>query len=841
MGNTWMASTEEISSSNEELLARDDEVQDRNAELHQSIAELTNLLCSVQVPIVLLGPDLRIRQLTPTAEKVFCLVRSDVGRPISDIELNIDVPDLEGLAAQVIHTASAIEQEVQDKRGRWYSLRIRPYRTLENKIDGAVLMLVDVDNLKRAEEAWHRSEQRLAADLAGMTRLQEVSTLLLQASDARELLLEIVDAAIAVTGADMGNIQLLDRDSDALKIVAHRGFEGPFLEFFNAVHGGQSACGTAMRTGKRVIIEDIAASPVFVGTAALEVMLAAGARAVQSTPLVSRSGRLVGMLSTHYRAPRRPTDRDLHLVDLLARQAADCIERTQAEEMLLASESRFRLLVEAAPNAMIMVARDGKIGLVNKQVETLFGYAREELLGKPIEILVPRRFRAMHPVYRDRFFAEPKARPMGAGRDLFGLRKDGSEVPIEIGLNPIQTPEGLTTLASIIDITERKRLEESLRQRVGELAEADRNKNEFLAILAHELRGPLSPIRNGLHILRQPNVDGSTIGRVKTLMEQQVRNLARLVDDLLDVARITQGTIRLQKETMDLAGVVDRAVESVRPLIERERHRLLVSLPQEPVHLEADPTRLEQVLVNLLHNAAKFTQTDGHIWLTAQRDNAEIVVFVRDTGIGIAPELLPRVFDMFAQEDRALGCSQSGLGIGLNLVRRLVELHGGSVQARSDGAGKGSEFVVRLPALPAQWPKPSEPPPEQEPAGRRRLRVLVVEDEPAVEEMLVMLLRLWGHAVQAVHDGPGALAVAPTFRPQVVLCDIGLPGMNGYQLARHLRQQLALNKLVLIAITGYGQEEDQRRAREAGFDHHLAKPVDPVPFEKLLASVVDAC
>jgi PAS domain S-box-containing protein len=840
MGNTWMASTEEIPSSNEELLALDDEVQNRNAELHQSNAELTNLLSSVQIPIVLLGPDLRIRRLTPTAEKAFCLVRSDVGRPISDIKLNIDVPDLEGLAAQVIHTASAMEQEVQDRRGRWYSLRIRPYRTLKNKIDGAVLMLVDVDSLKRAEEAWHQSEQRLAAELAGMTRLQEVSTQLVQASDPAGLLLEIVDAAIAVTGADMGNIQLLDRDTGALKIVAHRGFGRAFLEFFNAVHGGKGACGTAMQTGKRHIIEDVAASPVFVGTAALEVMLAAGARAVQSTPLVCRSGRLVGMLSTHYRTPRRPTDRDLHLVDLLARQAADCIERTQAEEMLLASESRFRLLVDAAPNAMLMVARDGKIGLVNKQVETLFGYAREELLGQPIEILVPQRFRAMHPVYRESFFAEPKARPMGAGRDLFGLRKDGSEVPIEIGLNPIHTPEGLVTLASIIDITERKRLEESLHQRVGELAEADRNKNEFLAILAHELRGPLAPIRNGLHILRQPHVDGSTIGRVKTLMEQQVRNLVRLVDDLLDVARITRGTIRLQKETIDLAAVVSRAVESVRPLIERERHQLLVSLPQEPVHLEVDPTRLEQVLVNLLHNAAKFSKADGRIWLTAQRDRGEIVVLVRDTGIGITPELLPRVFDMFAQEDRALGRSRGGLGIGLTLVRRLVELHGGSVGAHSEGAGKGSEFVVRLPALPAQWPQSSEPPLEQEPAGGRRLRVLVVEDEPAVAEMLVMLLELWGHAVQAVHDGPAALAAAPTFRPQVVLCDIGLPGMNGYHLARHLRQQGALNKLVLIAITGYGQEEDQRRAREAGFDHHLTKPVDPAAFEKLLASVVDA-
>jgi PAS domain S-box-containing protein len=700
--------------------------------------------------------------------------------------------------------------------------------------------LCDIAERKRAEEALRESEKRLAAELAGITRLQEVSTQLVRTSDVATLLLGIVDAAIAVTGADMGNMQLLDRESGALKIAAHRGFGAPFLEFFDAVHDGQASCGTALQSGKRVIIEDVAASPIFAGTPALEVMLAAGARAVQSTPLVSRSGHLVGMLSTHYRAPHMPADRDLRLLDLLARQAADCIERMQAEEMLLASEARFRMVVEAAPNAMIMVRRDGKITLVNQQVEALFGYARAELLGQPIERLVPERFRAKHPFYRDSFFAAPRVRPMGAGRDLFGLRKDGSEVPIEIGLNPIQTPEGMFTLASIIDISERKRLLEDLRQRVGDFAEADRIKNEFLAMLAHELRGPLAPIRNGLHILREPNVEGSTIERVKSIMDQQVRNLTRLVDDLLDVSRITRGTIRLQKETIDLATVVGHAVESVRPLIELGRHELLVSLPQQPVHLEADPTRLEQVLTNLLHNAAKFTEPGGHIRLTAERDNAEVVVCVRDSGIGIAPELLPSIFDMFTQAGRTLDRSQGGLGIGLALVRRLVELHGGSVRAHSDGPGKGSDFRVRLPALLLQRLEPSPPPPQPEPAKRRTLRILVVEDELAVAEMLVMLLKLWGHTVQAVRDGPAALAAAPTFHPEVVLCDIGLPGLNGYRVARQLRQQEGLNKSVLTAITGYGQEEDQRRAREAGFDHHMTKPVDPFALEKLLSCLVDA-
>jgi PAS domain S-box-containing protein len=731
--------------------------------------------------IVMLGQDLRIRRFTPMAEKTFNLIRTDVGRPISDIKLNIDVPDLEQLVVQVIDTVSAKEQEVQDKQGRWYSLRIRPYRTLENKIDGAVLVLVDVHTLKRAEEARRESEERLN---------------------------------LAMQGVGMGT---WDLDAQTGKVVwSETRFR---LLGYEPVPGGEA---TMEMWRCRIHPDD------------REGVLEAFERAGRERSVFCAEHRIIRAdngqvvwLSAFGRYFYNERGEALRFAGV----SFDITERKRAEE-------RFRLVVEAAPNAMIIVGRDGKLSLVNKQVETLFGYAREELLGHPVEILVPERFRAKHPGYRDSFFADPKARPMGAGRDLFGVRKDGSEVPLEIGLNPIQTPEGLFTLASIIDITERKRLLEDLHKRVGELADADRIKNEFLAMLGHELRGPLAPIRNALHILRMPKVEGSTIERVKSIMEQQVRNLTRLVDDLLDVSRITRGTIQLQKEKIDLAAVVGHAVESVRPLIELERHELLVSLPQEPVHLEADPTRLEQILTNLLHNAAKFTEAGGQIWLTAQRDNAEVVVCVRDTGIGIAPELLPSIFDMFTQAGRTLDRSQGGLGIGLALVRRLVELHGGSVRAHSNGPGKGSEFVVRVPALPPQRPEPSKPPPEQEPAKGRTLRVLVVEDDLAVAEMLVMLLELWGHTVQAVHDGPAALAAAPTFRPEVVLCDIGLPGMNGYQLVPQLRQQEGLSKSVLVAMTGYGQEEDRRHAQEAGFDHHMTKPVDPAALEKLLTSLV---
>jgi signal transduction histidine kinase len=397
--------------------------------------------------------------------------------------------------------------------------------------------------------------------------------------------------------------------------------------------------------------------------------------------------------------------------------------------------------------------------------------------------------------------------------------------------------------ALLVEIGERKQAEAALRasesrfrQLADALKDADRHKDEFLAMLAHELRNPLAPIRNGLHILRMPKVDAPTTERVQVMMEQQVRNLTRLVDDLLDVSRITRGKIQLRKETIDVAAVIRNAVETVRPLIDLSKHELSVSLPDEPLFVEADPTRVEQIVTNLLSNAAKYTEPGGSIWLSAERVKSEVVVRVRDTGIGIPDELMPRIFDMFTQADRTLDRSQGGLGIGLTLVRQLVELHGGSVLAHSKGVGKGSEFMIRLPALVRQEPESPQPPKPAKPAKKETLRVLVVEDEAAVAEMLVMLLKLWGHAVRGVHDGHAALAALADFSPEIVLCDIGLPGMDGYELAGRVCQEKGASKPVLVAITGYGQEEDQRRARKAGFDYHMTKPVDPTALKELLAN-----
>jgi two-component system CheB/CheR fusion protein len=376
-----------------------------------------------------------------------------------------------------------------------------------------------------------------------------------------------------------------------------------------------------------------------------------------------------------------------------------------------------------------------------------------------------------------------------------------------------------------MDVTERRRLAEELEVRAHELATTDRRKDEFLAMLAHELRNPLAPLSAALSLLREPASDRD---RVLAIADRQMQQLARLVDDLLDASRITQGKIALRAEPVWLADVVGRAIESAKPAIEARGQVFRVDLPPEPVRLHADPARLAQVIANLLDNAAKYTPDGGFVGLSAERDRDEIVLHVRDTGAGLAPELLPNVFDLFVQGDRSLDRPHGGLGIGLTIVRRLVELHGGRVEARSAGAGMGSEFVVRLPALPAladatlaprDAPAPSGPP-------TTGLKVLVVEDNRDAAEVLATVVGLWGHEVRTAFDAPAALHMLDGWKPDVILSDLGLPRMDGYELARRLREPSARCGAVLIALSGYGREEDKRATRDAGFDHHFVKPPD---------------
>ncbi|HEX3127377.1 MAG TPA: ATP-binding protein [Thermoanaerobaculia bacterium] len=381
-----------------------------------------------------------------------------------------------------------------------------------------------------------------------------------------------------------------------------------------------------------------------------------------------------------------------------------------------------------------------------------------------------------------------------------------------------------------------------LQRRADELAAAERRKDQFLAMLAHELRNPLAPIRNAVELMRQVETNDPSFQSSREMVERQVKHLARLVDDLLDVSRINQGSIRLRKEVVDLGTIVQRAVEATRSLIDSRGHGLTVDLPPDLVRLEADPTRLEQVIANLLNNAAKYTMPGGHIHVQASQDGSEAVVRVRDNGIGVPPDVLDRVFEPFVQSEGSLARSEGGLGIGLTLVRSLVEMHGGSVEAHSPGLGQGSEFTVRLPArVPAEKPvvlaeMPSMPHADA-PFPARGLRVLVVEDNVDAAESLAALLRLWGHEVRVVHDGLTAIDEARRQHPEVVLLDIGLPGLDGYEVAKRLRQDVEMDGALLVAMTGYGQPDDRRRSREAGIHHHFVKPVEPFVLRTLLANL----
>ena len=369
------------------------------------------------------------------------------------------------------------------------------------------------------------------------------------------------------------------------------------------------------------------------------------------------------------------------------------------------------------------------------------------------------------------------------------------------------------------------------------LREADRRKDEFLATLAHELRNPLAPLRNSVHILQLTSADDPTTERLCETMERQVNHLVRLVDDLLEVSRITRGRIELRKETVELAAVARNAIETSRPLIDAAGLQLAISLPQDPIMLDGDPIRLAQVFANLLNNAAKYTDRGGQIWFSAKREENDVVITVRDSGIGISAELLPKVFDMFMQVDRSTDRSQGGLGIGLTLVRSLVELHSGSVEAHSAGPGCGSEFRVRL---PIQTPSRDAHQGSLPAAAVNVLpsrRILVVDDNVDSAKTLGMLLKYLGGDVVVVHDGPAALNAIDDYRPAVVLLDIGMPGMDGFEVARRIRQLPDTHEIKLIALTGWGQEDDRRRTREAGFDHHLIKPADITALQSILVSL----
>lgn len=500
----------------------------------------------------------------------------------------------------------------------------------------------------------------------------------------------------------------------------------------------------------------------------------------------------------------------------------DVTERKQAELELRNREERIRSIVNHVIDGIITIDNRGGIESFNPAAEKIFGYLAEEVQGKNVKLLMPEPFYSEHDGYLTNYLRTGEAKIIGIGREVVGRRKDGSTFPMDLAVSAFRLGEQLYFTGIVRDITERKRLEQELHQRVEELAEADRRKDEFLAMLAHELRNPLAPLRNSLQILKIPGIEAAMVREAQEMMERQIEHMIRLVDDLLDVARIMRGKIELRPERIELASVVAQAVETARPTIDARGHRLEISVPSEPIFFQADRVRLSQVIANLLNNAAKYTPRAGHIWLSASIEDNELVFRVRDTGIGLDPALLGRIFEPFVQGEKGRDRTHGGLGIGLTLVKSLVELHGGRVEAHSAGEGKGSEFVVRLIVNRAPVTHASSGAPS--PGATRQ--VLVVDDNVDAARSLAMMLKLHGHRVDICHDGPTALIKANEVQPEVVFLDIGMPVMNGYEVARRLRGNDKFGRALLVAVTGWGTDEDRRMSQEAGFDAHMVKPVD---------------
>ena len=559
--------------------------------------------------------------------------------------------------------------------------------------------------------------------------------------------------------------------------------------------------------------------------------------------------------------------RDLARARRLEQEVSD---RLRAVEDLRQSKQTLEALVTTAPMPIVVIEADRTVRFWNLAAERVFGWTAAEVIGREIPIVPDEKCEE----------CESSRNAVSRGETVgpvttYRKRKDGSMVDVELSAAPLYNAESLVDSMVLLlnDVTEQRRAERSLRESQAMLREADRRKDAFLATLAHELRNPLAPIRNGLQVMRLAGNDACAVERSRDMIERQLAQMVRLIEDLLDVSRITRGTIELRKHRMHLQDAILSAVETTRPVIDSLGHELTVTLPEEPIALEADLTRLAQVFANVLHNAAKYTDKGGRIALRAQRRGSHAVVSVSDTGIGIDPETLPKIFGLFMQGDASQNGARGGLGVGLSLVKQLVDGHGGSIEARSDGAGRGSEFVITLPVLevsasdaaahdgnradgaprdgnragtaPRDGNRADAAPrdgnhaaaapctPASCPGARRR--VLVVDDNADSVDSLATLVGLMGHECATALDGERAIATARSFRPDTILLDIGMPGMNGHDACRAIRSEPWGRDIFIIALTGWGQAEDRDRTRAAGFDLHVVKPAEPATIAEILA------
>jgi PAS domain S-box-containing protein len=788
------------------------QVQERTADLRASEERFRLLVEGTQdYAIFLLDPEGRVVSWNPGAERIKGYTAEEiVGQhfsrfyPPEAVERGWPAEELRRAAAE-----GRFEDEGwrvrQDGSRFWANVVITALHDEAGNLRGFSKITRDLTERRRAEEAIRQANAQLER------RVEERTAALHHEREMLRVTLASIGDAVIATDTQ-GRVTFLNPVAEALTGWDGEEAQGQPLEaVFPILH--EQTRRPVENPVARVIREG-----VFVGLGNHTVLIARDEtqRPIDDSaaPIRGAKGETVGVVLTF----------------------RDVTEQRQAETVLRRQAS----LLEQTHDAIFVWEFPGPILYWNQAAAQLYGFPPQEAIGKVSHDLLATVF-----PQQNRVAFEAALEQQGEFQgELIHTKKNGERITVESRSRLLTEAHGKRlVLETSRDITGRKAAEEEQRRLLAALSEADRRKDEFLAMLAHELRNPLAPIRNALHVMKQAGADGAVLERVREMMERQVQHMTRMVDDLLDVSRITRGKIELRKEAVDLASVVERTVEAIRPLIEDRRQELTVDLPPEPVRLEADPTRLEQVLANLLNNAAKYTDHGGHVWLTARQEGGELVLRVKDTGVGMAPAMLPRIFEPFVQADRVLHQSQGGLGIGLTLVRRLVEMHGGNVSAYSEGPGKGSEFVVRLPAL-----SPKQPITGERSAGEGsesvgaapQHRILVVDDNVDAAESLAMLLRMEGQDVRVAHDGPAALAAVEADPPDLVFLDIGMPVMNGYDVARRLRQRPGLEKLVLVAMTGWGQEEDRRRSQEAGFDHHLVKPVEPDALHRLLARPQEA-
>ena len=651
---------EELQSANEELTTVNEQYQLRNRELGALTDDLENFISSADLPMVMVGRDLCIRRVTPAATRAFNVLPSDVGRSIDHIKFSLTVDDIRPVIHTVVTTLRPWHHEATDRDGRWWLLRVQPFRTGDNRIDGATIVAVDIDLIKRSQDL---AEER----------------------DYARAIVHTVREPLAVLDAE--------------------------------------CC--------------------------------------------------VG----------------------LANEAFYALFRTTPEQVEGRSlwESAQGVWTDHSVRSRLLATCRGKESITNLEIEVTLG---------------------------------------DQGRRVLVL----NAAPI------VRSDRPTRLLLAIEDVTN-ARAAETLRIDAETLRQVDRRKDEFLGILAHELRNPLAPMRFALELMRRAAGPSAKTDRQLQVLDRQVTHMVRIIDDLLDVSRITQGKLELRKEMVSLSSIVHGAIELCRPAVAAAQHQLKVSLPAEAVMLRADPVRLTQMLVNVLNNAVKFTPRGGHIYVIAETVGEapehpdQVRIRIRDDGIGIAPELRPKIFDMFTQGDRSLERTRGGLGVGLTLVRNLAQLHGGSVDVRSEGVDSGTEVILDLPIEPPAHSAAHESKAASSVTSARSLRILVADDNEDGREMMQYFLESEGHTVAMASDGPSALAAVEKFRPEVAILDIGMPGLNGYKVAEQIRHANRHQSLTLVALSGLGQEEDKRQATEAGFDVHFTKPVDIPALNRLLASV----